>query len=331
MNSKFKSENSEYGGAGRFAAGAIAGVLVLGIVAALTWWSTPSAPHSSNQSVLDQFTGQTPADQGGSGASGPADPTVASLSPAATDLIIGIGAGQHLVAVSDWDDDQFGAEDMPRIGDFDHVDWEKLAKVGPKVLITQFGDRMPAGLRQRCEQMNITVVDVQLDRIEDVYREADRLGDLLGEGNQERQAVGELQRRLAAVEKKAANLPPVRTAIAMSEGGAVGLIGPGTFHDELLTIAGGVNVAAGFGKPFVNVDQEQLMALSPDAVLDLEPDPPATPQTLRQAQRYWASLPDLAAVRNKKVFTITDSYCRRPGWRLADLAETFFQQLHGKQ
>jgi iron complex transport system substrate-binding protein len=325
MNPEFKPQTSDTGGGQKFAAILIASILVLSCVAALTWWVAPPAPRSS-QSQIEQMGDQTPA-----GATGPAEPTVATLAPAATDLVIGIGAGEHIVAVSDWDEDRPGAQDMPHVGDFDHVDWEKIAAVSPKILITQFGDRMPVGLKEQSERLKIQLVDVHLDVIEDVYREADRLGELLNEQNIERGAVNELKQRLATIAKKSQGMEPVRTAIVMSDGSSVALIGPNTFHDELLTIAGGVNVAAKLGKTYVNVDREQLLALAPDVVLDLEPDTATTPQELRQTARYWASLPDLPAVQNHRVKTITESYCRRPGWRLADLAERFFEELHGSK
>jgi ABC-type Fe3+-hydroxamate transport system substrate-binding protein len=301
---------------------AVAGALILAAVAIVTWLALPPAPKHKDVLPLDDQTDQ-------SATPSTIDPKVATLSPAATDLVIGIGAAEHLVAVSDFDEDRPGTQDLPRVGDFDHVDWEKLAAAGPKILLTQFGDRMPAALRQRCDQLGIQLVDVKLDVLEDIYAQADRLGGLLGVQGQERQAVNALQRNLADISRRAANLPPVRAAIAMSEGTAVGLIGPHTFHDQLLQICGGINVAAKLGKPYVNVDREQMFALAPEVVLDLQPTPPTTPQELRQAKRFWDSLPDLPAVRNKRICTITAAYCRRPGWHVDELAEIFFQDLHG--
>jgi iron complex transport system substrate-binding protein len=297
-------------------AAVLAGTLLLACVGGLMYWSVPRVPHQSSAANDEPAMPGAPAGQG------PTEPTVATLSPAVTDLVIGIGAAAHLVAVSDLDEDRDGTEGLARIGDFDHVDWEK-------VLITQFGDRIPAGLQERCDQLHIQLLDVRLDVLEDVYAQADRVAYLLGERDSEVQAVADLQARLVAVAKQAASLPPVRAAIAMSDGGSLSLIGPRTFHDQLLTIAGGVNVAAGFGKPFVNVDREQLSALAPDVVLDLEPSPPTTLQQMQQAARFWESMPDLPAVQNKCVRTITAPYCARPGWHLADLAEIFFRQLHG--
>src|SRR4051794_35456488 len=67
--------------------------------------------------------------------------TVASLSPAATDLIIGMGAGGHLIAVSNYD--RVGM-DLPKVGDYQTTDWEKLSELHPSVMIIQMGaSRLP--------------------------------------------------------------------------------------------------------------------------------------------------------------------------------------------
>src|SRR5438477_9203291 len=42
-------------------------------------------------------------------------PSVASLVPAATDLLIGMGAGDHLVAVSTWDADRPEIAGLPKV------------------------------------------------------------------------------------------------------------------------------------------------------------------------------------------------------------------------
>lgn len=322
-------------------AGLIASALILIAVGILTYAILPPRPRSSDNTdnpFIDETSGAGTAGIAGGppapvgAAAGPNEPTVASITPAGTDLILGIGAGDHLVAVSDLDEDRDGTEGLPRVGDFDHVDWEKLTAVRPavEVLITQFGSRMPAGLTDRCAQLNIRVIDLKLDVIEDVFSEADALGKALGEEGKAQQAVADLKRELTDIAKDSARFPPVRVAVAVSDGGSVGLIGPGTFHDELLTLVGGVNVAAGFKKPYIAADREQIAALQPQVVLDMEPVPPSTPQQMRQAARFWASLPDLPAVQSHNVKTVFAPYCLRPGWHLAELARIFAADLHGK-
>jgi iron complex transport system substrate-binding protein len=308
-------------------AASIAGFLILAAVAALTYWATPIPKNKPSIFPSDEGDAATAA------APQTSDPTIASLTPAGTDLILGIGAVDHLVAVSDLDEPRDGTDGLPQIGDFNNVDWEKLASVSPKILLTQFGDRTPPGFRDRAKELGIGILDVRLNVLEDVFDEAKVVGQTLGEGDKAAQAVMGLKRQLNLIEQANANYPRIRTAIAITDGGSVSIIGPGTFHDEILTIAGGENVAtdAKLNKPYIPIDRELLATLAPDAILDLEPAGPSTPQQMRQAARFWASVPDLPAVRNKQVYVITEPYCLRPGWHSADLAAVFANALHGRK
>src|SRR4051794_5058399 len=66
----------------------------------------------------------------------PAKITVASLVPAATDLLIGMGAGDRLVAVSNFDAKRGATRALPRVGDYQTIDWERLASLRPNIMIT---------------------------------------------------------------------------------------------------------------------------------------------------------------------------------------------------
>jgi len=76
----------------------------------------------------------------------PAKVTVASLSPAATDLLIGMNLSDRLVAVSNYDRDRDGTRGLPRVGDYQTTDWERLALLRPGVMVTQFAAAVPVSL-----------------------------------------------------------------------------------------------------------------------------------------------------------------------------------------
>src|SRR5215203_801101 len=63
--------------------------------------------------------------------------TVASLSPAATEILIGMGAGERLVAVSNFEPPRELTDKLPRVGDYQTTDWERLANLRPGVMVTQ--------------------------------------------------------------------------------------------------------------------------------------------------------------------------------------------------
>src|SRR5205814_2156666 len=109
-------------------------------------------------------------------------PKVASLVPAATDLIVGMGAADHLVAVSTFDTRRAEIKELPRVGDYQQIDWERLGVIRPDVMIVFMSpQRMPAAVRQRAEEMKIQLVNVRTERLDDIFAELTNLGNLLHE------------------------------------------------------------------------------------------------------------------------------------------------------
>src|SRR4051794_17936260 len=73
---------------------------------------------------------------------------IASLVPAATDMLLAMGAGDQLVAVSNFETSP-RVKDLPRVGDYQSTDWETLGRLRPDVMIIQIAPgRLPAGLEE---------------------------------------------------------------------------------------------------------------------------------------------------------------------------------------
>ena len=254
----------------------------------------------------------------------PARPTVASAVPSATDLLVAMDAADHLVGVASVGEVDERTRDLPRIGDYRDFDWEKLADLRPDVLIVFMAeDRMPDGLKQKAQGLGIQLMNIRVDRLDDVYRELRRLGALVREPAKAEATERRIRERLDAVRRRTAGRPSVRTLIAF-DADARGVAGRNTFHDDVLTVAGGQNVATAAG--WVNMDPERLRALKPDAVVQLLPDAPE--QVLARARAVWAQHPDLPAVAAGRVSTFTEPWVLLPASRLPDLAERFAAALH---
>ena len=104
----------------------------------------------------------------------PGKAAVASLVPAATDLLLDMGARDRLVAVSNWDADRPEIAGLPKVGDYRTVDWEKLIELRPDVMVVQFrADKMPPGMEERAESAGIRLVNIRIVRLEDVLAPGD--------------------------------------------------------------------------------------------------------------------------------------------------------------
>jgi iron complex transport system substrate-binding protein len=255
-------------------------------------------------------------------------PRIASITPAGTDLVVGIGAGANLVAVSNYDDDREGTSNLPRIGDYNSLDWEKIASVHPTLLLLQYAqDRTPPEITQRCAALGIRCLNLKLDTLDDICNGMLQIGQAINQLSDAQKAVDAFRARLRAVEDRVSGTGLLK-AVIVTDDDPISLAGPGEFLDELLTIAGGQNAAKPMGKPYPSLDREEMLALAPDVVIRLEPDGDRKPQTLEQGDRIWNSLANLPAVKNHRVYVITAWYAEMPGCRVAHLAEKFADILH---
>lgn len=252
--------------------------------------------------------------------------TVASLSPAATDLIVGMGAADHLVGISNFDPDRPGIPKLARVGAYQDTDWERLADLHPTIMIVQIDPaRIATGFRDRAAAIGASILDIQIENLADIESALDQLGTALNETSKATAAKNRLIARLDSVRKRVSAEPAVSTLLSLDEHGT-SAAGPGTFLDEILTIAGGKNVLAGTPSHWPSIDKERLISLSPDAVIELLPA--ASPQALAQAADFWATLPEIPAVANHRAYQITDTWTLTPGIEVADLAEHLARLLH---
>ncbi len=254
-----------------------------------------------------------------------ANPKVASLVPAATDLIVGMGAGEHLVGVSNYDDTtRDELKHLPKIGDYQTIDWERLGALRPNILIIfQSPDRIAPGIRERAANLNIQLVNVRIETIADLHSELKKIGQLLGEEEKSTAAAKKLDDELQSIRDRVDGKPKIRTLLIRDET-ATGTVGRNTFLSEILEAAGGENVIEATGWPAI--DRERLAALNPDAIIVLLSNVP--PQVQKEAAAAIARLPDLKAVKTNRVKIINVWYAQQPGLHLPDLARQFAEFLH---
>jgi ABC-type Fe3+-hydroxamate transport system substrate-binding protein len=253
---------------------------------------------------------------------------VASLVPAATDLLLAMGLSDRLVAVSNWDTDRAEISGLPKVGDYRTIDWEKLSVLRPGVMIVQFReDKMPPGLRERAAELGIRLLNVKINRLDDVFTTLRQLGEAIDDPAAATRTENQLRTQLDAVRARVAAREAVATLITRAEpGSSLACVGGGNYLDEILTIAGGRNVLHGGENSYPTIDRERLIELNPSAVLALLPS--ASPQVVEQARSFWKSVPQVSAVRDGRVYLLTESHLLLPGASVGRVAEQFAEKLH---
>ena len=250
--------------------------------------------------------------------------TVVSLSPAATDLILAMGGAEQLVGVSTFDDDP-AIKSLPKVGDYENVDWERIIQLRPQKMIVQMKrDRIPLGMKQRASELDISLVTVQIDRFADVIVEINHLGMELNRKDESKKLFESLREEVDEIRRMWEESPKVRTLIVTNDDGT-GIAGAETYLNDCLEYASGENVAKDH-KGYFKADREMLITMKPDVIVQLLPD--ATPAQLDEAKKFWQSLPTIPAVVNDRILVITEPWALRPNAKLGELTRKISAFLH---
>jgi iron complex transport system substrate-binding protein len=278
---------------------------------------------------------------------------IASLVPSATEMLFALGLGERVVAVTHECDHPPRARKLPRLtrtvlpagldaGEIDvavkatvgegralyELDEELLASVGPDLIVTQavcdvcavsFDDVREVAARLPSEPR---VLQQDPSTLGEVLEDVVRLGEAAGVAERARELRSELEGRLAAIRGavSGATLPRV-IALEWLDPPFVG----GHWVPEMISIAGGEDVAGPPGLRSPEVGWGALGALNPDVVIAM-PCGWYLEGARSQALEHWDRIATLGAGR---VFAVdAASSFSRPGPRLIDGVELLGHILH---
>jgi iron complex transport system substrate-binding protein len=242
---------------------------------------------------------------------------VVSLSPATTELVFALGAGDRLVGRTRWGDYPAAAAAVPSVGDGMPPNVEAVFARRPDLVLLYRspGDDDAAA---RLREAGIAVLQVRFDRLSDVSRLAVSIGTLLG-----RRSVGDSLARAFDASIAAVRLPPGTPpgprVLVLAWDQPPMAIGAGSFQSEILTLAGGRNVFADIAGSSAPVSIESIASRNPDLVLVTDS---AMLSSLRRPQ--WQAVP---AVRQRRFLFFSPSAFGRPGPRAPALVLQLRQAL----
>jgi len=251
---------------------------------------------------------------------------IVSLAPSATETLFALGADSRLVGVSRHCDFPVAAKLKPKMGDFNQPDLPKVIAAAPDVVL--FTEFARAADLAALEAAGIAVFVLPARSVENVIESISSLGALTGAGAAAEKlaagietAVREIGERLAGV------MPAQRPRVYVEVDGPQQLyaVGPGSFMDDIVRLAGGSNVFSDRKDAYFPVDSAVVIAANPEIVLV---DYPFQYKVGVSKRPGWDTV---AAVRGGRVYDGTDFdiiVFNRPGPRIARALREIAALLH---
>jgi iron complex transport system substrate-binding protein len=246
---------------------------------------------------------------------------IVSLAPSVTETLFAVGAGTEVVGVSQYCDYPPQARRLPKIGSFLTPNIEVIIALRPTLVI---GLLSSSDLREirALQAMGIATLMVDDDSVAAIEANVEKIGDAVGQSRNARDLVAQIRSRINAAEERLAGLQPRRVLMVVGHQPLVA-VGPGTYLNELLTLAHARNVAAFSRQAWPRLSLEYIVATRPEVILDGQMGTDA-----HAPGRFWARYPSIPAVRQRRVLGYPDDPTLHPGPRVAQTLELLARLIH---
>lgn len=194
---------------------------------------------------------------------GPAS-RIVSLSPAFTELLFAIGAGDRVVGRTRWGQDPPAALAIPSVGEGLAPNVETIVARRPD-LVVFYRSAANADAIAQLDRLGIATASLAMDGLDDLRRAARFLGRLTNAETAADSAIRAFDAELRAESAPRLDGRPSVLLLAWDEPPIV--IGGGSFQSEIVRLAGGRNVFADMAQPSAPVGIETIAARDPDVVL----------------------------------------------------------------
>ena len=251
---------------------------------------------------------------------------VVSLAPSVTETLFELGLGPRLVGVTRYCTWPPEATKIAQVGGWYDPSLEAILGVRPD---TVFHLPEQQDIAEKLRAAGISTVALPAKELDDVAATARLIGTQCGVAKEADAFVARFDAALTQVAEKSAGKERPKVLVAVGRDrdadGIKGLFvaGKGSFHDELITRAGGVN-ACTVGIPYPRISVEGLLAMNPDIIIEFVSDDESKNATVDD----WKTFDSVSAVKNGRVHLVAGDRSFIPGPRAPLLLEELARLIH---
>jgi len=254
-------------------------------------------------------------------ASAPYPQRIVSLAPSVTETLFALGFGNRLVGVTTYCDYPAEAQKLPKIGGFMSPSLEAVIAKRPDLVIGVSSATGPVKAREM-ERLALKVTLISLASVSDILSSIESIARLSGNPQAGKELVRKITRQFDRVKKRVAPAPRRSTLLAVGLRPLVA-VGGKNFIDEIITLAGGENIAGNAAQPWLNLPDEYVVAKAPQVIIEA-----GMGSERSEIAKHWADLKSIPAVKERRVYAYPSDKILRPGPRIGEGLEEIARLIH---
>lgn len=260
--------------------------------------------------------------------------TIISTAPSNTEVLVGLGLSDKLVAVDKYSADIEGVNsELPKL-DFRNPDAETLIALNPDIIIAsghnKVGDNDPFKL---IKEAGIPVAYIPSSySIEGIYEDIEFIASLTGTEKQGKEMIENMKNEVAEIKAIGDTVTDKKKVyFEIGSGSKLSSFGSDTFLNEMIETIGAENIFKD-EKSWISASAESIIDANPDVILVNTPGTNEAGKTAVEdviSRDGWDSI---TAVKEDKVFTVDKNSSSRPSQNiikaLKEMASYVYPELY---
>ena len=248
---------------------------------------------------------------------------IISLAPNVTEILFGLGLDQEIVGVSIHCNFPEKARTRARVGSYISLDFEKIVSLKPDLIIGT-GAGNTKDMVDRLEKLGFSTYIIFPKNFDGILTSVRHLSQVVAREKEGLVTVRSMESRRQKIDDLIRNLPRPRVFMQIGEAPIV-TVGRGSFADDLISLAGGENVAAKEEKMYPRWGMEEVLKRSPEVILISSMNPKGNYERVVQEWSRWKMIP---AVQNGRIRLIDSDLIDRPSPRIVEGLEEMAGVFH---
>jgi iron complex transport system substrate-binding protein len=250
---------------------------------------------------------------------------IISLAPSTTEILFALGLDKEIVGVSSYCDYPPQAKNKTKIGDFSHPNLEKIFSLKPDYIFATGLEQAPVITELR--QLGFKVYVSDPTNIKELFSSINEIARITNKTKEAIELVNKMNGDITVIRSKTRLIPPAKKVKVFIEIWHSPLMtaAKGSFIDELISLAGGINIAHEVSRPYSNFSAEKVISLNPDCIIMAYMDKESSLKLVTR-RLGWQNI---NAVKNKRVFNdIEPDILLRPGPRITQGLKEIHKRLY---
>ncbi|GIP38786.1 ABC transporter substrate-binding protein [Paenibacillus sp. J31TS4] len=245
---------------------------------------------------------------------------IVTIAPSETETVFAVGAGSKVVGVDKWSDYPEEAKSKPSVGDM-NTNIEALLATKPDLVIAH--DGLQHKVVEQLRELKIKVYASNTKTLDQTIEKIETFGLVLNTQEQAKKVTDKMKADRQKVMDAVKDAPKKKVYMEFSPGWTVG---DGEYLNELLALAGGVNVAA--GKPgWYKVDPEAIIQANPEVILYGKGNNNGMGDILAELKKR-PGFDQIDAMKAGRTYPIDDNLTSRVGPRMTEALLEMAKAIH---